>query len=215
MSSGVQGPQETAAPEAITDPAGRKAVPDLMAESVDAAEHDVRIPSLELQLAERTADLQRLQAEYVNYKRRVDRDRQTTRETASATVLSALLPVLDDIDRARAHGELEGGFKAVAESLERIVATLGLERFGTAGEPFDPRIHEALMHDYADTVDRPTASAILQPGYRVGDRIVRPARVAVTEPAAAPAPAADEAHAADEAEVPTVEPVAAESESPG
>ena len=207
MSSGVQGPQETATPEAG---------PELTAESVDAAEQDVRIPSLELQLAERTADLQRLQAEYVNYKRRVDRDRQTTRETASATVLSALLPVLDDIDRARAHGELEGGFKAVAESLERIVAALGLERFGTAGEPFDPRIHEALMHDYADTVDRPTASAILQPGYRVGDRIVRPARVAVAEPTAAPEPAADEAEpAADEAEVPTVEPVPAETESQG
>jgi len=172
----------------------------------DPVEQDVRIPSLELQLAERTADLQRLQAEYVNYKRRVDRDRQTTRETASATVLSALLPVLDDIDRARAHGELEGGFKAVAESLERIVATLGLERFGTAGEPFDPRIHEALMHDYADTVDRPTAAAILQPGYRIGERVVRPARVGVTEPAAAPE------GAADVVEPPTVEPVA-EAES--
>ena len=208
MSSGLQGSQETAAPEAG---------PELTAESDDAAEQDVRIPSLELQLAERTADLQRLQAEYVNYKRRVDRDRQTTRETASATVLSALLPVLDDIDRARAHGELEGGFKAVAESLERIVATLGLERFGTAGEPFDPRIHEALMHDYADTVDRPTASAILQPGYRVGDRVVRAARVAVTEPATPPEPPAEEAQAptveADEAEAPTVEAGTAETES--
>jgi len=118
-------------------------------------------------------------------------------------VLSALLPVLDDIDRARAHGELEGGFKAVAESLERIVATLGLERFGTAGEPFDPRIHEALMHDYADTVDGPTASAILQPGYRVGERIVRPARVAVTEPGAAPQDSEDEPAPAQPAETPT------------
>ncbi len=137
---------------------------------------------LETQLAERTADLQRLQAEYVNYKRRVDRDRGVVRDNATATVLTALLPVLDDIDRARMHGELTGGFKAVAESLERTVTGLGLVRFGEPGEPFDPQVHEALMHELSDDVDGPTAQTILQPGYRIAERIVRPARVAVVEP---------------------------------
>jgi len=134
------------------------------------------------QLDERTADLQRLQAEYVNYKRRVDRDRQVVRDTAVATVLTGLLGVLDDLDRARQHGELTGGFKAVADSLERTLTGLGLERFGTAGEPFDPRVHEALLHEHSEQVDGPTAQEILQPGYRVAERVLRPARVAVAEP---------------------------------
>jgi molecular chaperone GrpE len=137
---------------------------------------------VEIALAERTADLQRLQAEYVNYKRRVDRDREVAREAAVAHVLTQLLPVLDDIGRAHEHGELTGGFKAVAESLQRIVTGLGLETFGEAGDPFDPRIHEALMHAYSDDVDEPVCQAVLQVGYRIGDRIVRPARVAVAEP---------------------------------
>ncbi|MDP9445057.1 MAG: nucleotide exchange factor GrpE [Actinomycetota bacterium] len=149
----------------------------------DEAVEATRIAELETALAERTSDLQRLQAEYVNYKRRVERDRAAVRDNAIGTVLSALLPVLDDIGRARDHGELEGGFKAVAESFERTVAGLGLVRFGQVGEPFDPRVHEALMHAHADDVAGPTCSAVLQPGYRVGDRILRPARVAVAEPA--------------------------------
>lgn len=138
------------------------------------------------ELDERTADLQRLQAEYVNYKRRVDRDRESVRDTARAAVLLGLLGVLDDLDRARDHGELTGGFKAVADSLERALTGLGLERFGTPGEPFDPRVHEALMHEHGDDVAGPTAQTILQPGYRVGERVLRAARVAVVEPLVAP-----------------------------
>jgi molecular chaperone GrpE len=136
----------------------------------------------EAALAERTADLQRLQAEYVNYKRRVDRDRETARHNAISSVLSSLLPVLDDIGRAREHGELSGGFKAVADSLERTVSSLGLKSFGEPGERFDPRIHEALMHSYSDDVTEPVAAMVLQVGYRHGDRVLRPARVAVAEP---------------------------------
>ncbi|HYJ66995.1 MAG TPA: nucleotide exchange factor GrpE [Nocardioidaceae bacterium] len=160
------------------------------AEATDAAESEEvdEVSALKAQLAERTADLQRLQAEYLNYKRRVERDRDLVREGATANSLTALLPVLDDIDRARDHGELEGGFKAVAESLERAVGALGLERFGKPGEEFDPRVHEALMHDYADDVDTVTAQTILQVGYRVGERILRPARVSVVEPAPVDAP---------------------------
>ncbi|MDP9396434.1 MAG: nucleotide exchange factor GrpE [Actinomycetota bacterium] len=140
------------------------------------------VAALQAQLAERTADLQRVQAEYANYRRRVERDRESVRELALVNVLSNLLPVLDDIDRARQHGELEGGFKAVGEALEAVVGKLGLERYGAPGEPFDPTVHEALTHAYAPDVEGPTAVAILQPGYRMGLRIVRPARVAVAEP---------------------------------
>jgi molecular chaperone GrpE len=140
------------------------------------------------ELAERTADLQRVTAEYANYRKRVERDRVAVREQALANVLAGLLPVLDDIGRAREHAELVGGFKSVAESLESAVAKLGLDSFGEAGEPFDPNIHEALLHSYASDVTEPTCVQILQPGYRVGDRILRPARVAVAEPSDEPGP---------------------------
>jgi molecular chaperone GrpE len=139
----------------------------------------------QVMLAERTADLQRLQAEYANYRKRVERDRLAVREQALANVLNELVPVLDDIGRAREHGELTGGFKSVAESLEGIATKLGLVPFGEAGEPFDPTLHEALMHSYSADVTEPTAVQILQPGYKVGERIIRPARVAVAEPEAA------------------------------
>ena len=134
------------------------------------------------QLAERTSDLQRLQAEYANYRRRVERDRAANREQAVGAVLTNFLPVLDDIGRAREHDELEGGFKSVGEALEQIVEKLGLIRFGEAGDPFDPTFHEALTHAHSAEVTEPTAAQIFSPGYRIGDRVVRPARVAVVEP---------------------------------
>ncbi|MFE7414359.1 nucleotide exchange factor GrpE [Streptomyces laurentii] len=150
-------------------------------------------------LSERTGDLQRLQAEYQNYRRRVERDRITVKEIATANLLSELLPVLDDLGRAREHGELVGGFKSVAESVESVVAKLGLQQFGKEGEPFDPTIHEALMHSYAPDVTETTCVAILQPGYRIGERTIRPARVAVAEPQPGAAPAGkDEEKKADE-----------------
>jgi molecular chaperone GrpE len=133
-------------------------------------------------LGERTMDLQRLQAEYQNYRRRVERDRIAVKEIAIANLLTELLPVLDNIARARDHGELVGGFKSVAESLETVAAKMGLQQFGKEGEPFDPMIHEALMHSYAPDVTETTCVAILQPGYRIGERTIRPARVAVAEP---------------------------------
>jgi molecular chaperone GrpE len=139
---------------------------------------------LAAQVAERTADLQRLQAEYANYRRRVDRDRQAVGEAALASVFANLLPVLDDIDRARSHGEVVGGFLPVADALEATLAKLGLQRFGEAGEPFDPTLHEALTHGFSNEVTEPVCAEIFQSGYRVGERVLRPARVAVLEPAA-------------------------------
>lgn len=144
-------------------------------------------------LGERTADLQRLQAEYQNYRRRVERDRITVKEIAVASLLTELLPTLDDIGRAREHGELVGGFKSVAESLETVAAKMGLQQFGKEGEPFDPTIHEALMHSYAPDVTETTCVAILQPGYRIGERTIRPARVAVAEPQPGAAPKSESA----------------------
>lgn len=154
------------------------------APSAEGTDLQARVAELEQERDAYRDDLKRVQAEYVNYKRRVDRDRESVREVAVGGALAELLPVLDDIGRAREHGELEGGFKAVAEALESALTKLGLERYGEVGDPFDPRIHEALMHQYSDEVDGPTCLAILQPGYRHGERILRPTRVAVAEPTA-------------------------------
>ncbi len=129
-----------------------------------------------------TADLQRLQAEYANYRKRVDRDRAVAAEFSIAAVLAELLPVLDDLDRAAEHGELTGGFKAVADRITATVERLGLTKFTDAPVAFNPEIHEALTHEVSKDVREPTASKILQPGYKFKERIIRPARVAVTDP---------------------------------
>ena len=141
---------------------------------------------LRTELADRTADLQRLQAEYANYRKRVDRDRAAVREHAVAGALTELLPVLDAIGQAREHGELSGGFKSVADSLQAALTKLGLVSYGQRGDAFDPKIHEALTHSYSPDVTEDTCVEVLQPGYRVGERILRPARVAVAEPATGP-----------------------------
>jgi len=129
-----------------------------------------------------TEDLQRLQADYSNYRKRVDRDRAVAYELAVASVLNELLPILDDLDRARTHGELEGGFKSVADQIENAVTKIGLVKFGEAGTPFDPQIHEALMHLTSTEVTEVTATEILQKGYKYKERVLRPARVTVTDP---------------------------------
>jgi molecular chaperone GrpE len=133
-------------------------------------------------VAELTADLQRVHAEYANYRKRVDRDREATRQQVVGATLGELLPVLDDIGRARDHGDLDGAFKSVAEALEATVTRLGLERFGAEGDPFDPTIHEAISHTHTADVTGPTCISVFQPGYRFGPRIVRPAIVAVADP---------------------------------
>ena len=135
-------------------------------------------------LADLTTDLQRLQAEYLNYKRRVERDRELIRENATYAALAPIVEVLDTIDRAREHGDVDGGFKAVADQLERVVTNLGLARFGTVGDAFDPSLHEALSHIGADPdVSVTTCKVIAKAGYRIGDRVVRAAQVLVVDPA--------------------------------
>ncbi|WP_053751853.1 nucleotide exchange factor GrpE [Streptomyces sp. MMG1533] len=190
---------DDAEPQAAS-PSGEGAAPAGDA-SAQLAGLTAQLDQVRTALGERTADLQRLQAEYQNYRRRVERDRITVKEIAIANLLTELLPVLDDIGRAREHGELVGGFKSVAESLETVAAKMGLQQFGKDGEPFDPTIHEALMHSYAPDVTETTCVAILQPGYRFGERTIRPARVAVAEPQpGAQTVKADEAETADDKE---------------
>jgi molecular chaperone GrpE len=178
--------------------------PDAAAEMANETEvEEVRevdeLTSLRAQLEERTADLQRLQAEYVNYKRRVDRDRELVKQNATYAALAPITEVMDTVDRAREHGELEGGFKAVAEQLERILAGVGLVKFGAVGDPFDPTIHEALSHIGEDPdVEVTTCKVIAKAGYRIGDRVVRAAQVLVVDPAPGADVLAEEAPA-DEA----------------
>ena len=159
----------------------------------EPADDDTQQADAKARLAERTADLQRLQAEYANYRKRVDRDRVAVRDQAVATALAGLLPVLDAIGQAREHGELSGGFKSVADSLSAAVVKLGLVAYGEAGDPFDPKIHEALTYTYSPDVTEDTCVEILQPGYKVGERILRPARVAVAAPATGPDGSSNEA----------------------
>lgn len=180
----TQQPDEhNAADEPVEQP-DAEATPDASLEEEAPAGPAEEEPSLEQQLAERTADLQRLQAEYVNYKRRVDRDRELMRSQGREEVLSALLTVLDDIGRAEEHGELTGGFKAVADALRATAAKYGLEAFGAEGEPFDPAWHEAVFHagESAD-VETTSIAQVMRIGYRIGDRVLRPATVGVVDPA--------------------------------
>jgi molecular chaperone GrpE len=190
---------DDAEPQAASPSSGEGAAP--AGDAAQIAGRTAPLDPVRKALEERTADLQRLQAEFQNYRRRVERDRITVKEIAIANLLTELLPVLDDIGRARDHGELVGGFKSVAESLETVAAKMGLQQFGKEGEPFDPTIHEALMHSYAPDVTETTCVAILQPGYRFGERTIRPARVAVAEPQpGAQTVKADEAETADDKE---------------
>ena len=183
-----------AAPSGAGAPAGGRwaggipVVSDGTAAEGDAAESPLVAPLTgdAALAAERLEDLRRLQAEYVNYKKRVDRDRSLAREAGITHVLESMLPVLDDIHLAREHGDLEGGpFAAISEKLETILAKLGIERFGSVGDEFDPNFHEALMNIAADLPEGTTATTVvtvLQPGFRIGERVVRAARVAVANP---------------------------------
>ena len=133
-------------------------------------------------VVELTNDIKRVQAEYSNYRKRVERDRVAVREVATAQVIGELLPILDDIGRAREHEELTGGFKAVAESLEATATKLGLEKYGEQGDEFDPNVHEALTLVPVPNISVQSVIEVFQPGYRIGERVLRPARVVVGEP---------------------------------
>lgn len=169
---------ETSAAQAPTEAPETPEAP----EAPPAGGLGAELEALRAELEERTRDLQRVTAEYANYRKRVERDRARVGEQATANVLSALLPVLDDLDRAREHGELVDGFAAVAEQLISALTKFGLTAFGEKGDPFDPNRHEAVAHLTSDEVNGPTCIDILRRGYLLGDRLLRPAMVAVADP---------------------------------
>src|SRR5215203_3280360 len=148
------------------------------------------VGDLTKQLAERTEDLQRVTAEYANYRRRVDRDRTLVVDQAAERFAVQLFPIVDDIERARDHGDLTGAFKVVADRVLGLLDGLGVTSFGVAGDPFDPALHEAVIHDTSSEVSVPTATTVLRQGFRRGDRVLRSAMVAVSDPES-PAPAAE------------------------
>ena len=166
---------------ADTAPAGDAAPAE--EEPVSGNGVDPRVDALTAEVAERTADLQRVTAEYANYRRRVDRDRESVLVGARVQFVSELLTVLDDLDRAESHGDLTGAFKAVGDKITSVVQKLGLEPFGLDGEPFDPSVHEAVQHDTSEASGSTVAvlSAVLRRGYRIGDRVLRPAMVTVVD----------------------------------
>jgi len=129
-----------------------------------------------------TNDLQRLQADFQNYRKRIDKERSESTEIVTSLVLAQFLGALDDIDRAEEHGELSGGFKAVADQLIATTTKLGLSKFAEIGSAFDPNIHEALMHDTSPDVSNTQVTKVLRPGYKFKERILRPAQVIVTDP---------------------------------
>lgn len=160
------------------EPAGRHHVTEPDEEETVAAKE---AKELQVQLDERTGDLKRLTAEYANYRKRVERDRESVLVSAKAALAGELLSVLDDVERAAAHGDLTGAFKSVADKLVATLHKAGLTPFGQDGEPFDPSVHEAVQHDTSPDVTGPTVTAVLRRGYRLGERVLRAALVAVTD----------------------------------
>jgi molecular chaperone GrpE len=150
--------------------------------TVVAASLGAELEALRAELEERTRDLQRVSAEYANYRKRVDRDRSLVQEQATGSVLTVLLPILDDLDRAREHGDLVGPFGSVAEQLTTALGKFGLTAFGEQGDPFDPTRHEAVAHQTSADVTEPTCVQVMRRGYQLGERLLRPALVAVADP---------------------------------
>ncbi len=183
--------------------AGGEQPPPAPAAAAEAAEpgQEDEVPKADaLLIEERTRDVQRLQAEYANYRKRAERERLVAGEVAIGRTLAELLPVVDDLDRAKAHGDLTGALKAVSDKLEDTFSRLDLQAFGAVGDPFDPSIHEAVMHDESDAVAVPTCTTVLRQGYQHRGRLLRPAMVGVTDPIspepAEPAQPSEEADAA-------------------
>ena len=170
----------------FSSPFGRKSDPGDPNEASQPiavqSENDVALEAAQQEAAERTADLQRVTAEYANYRKRVDRDRDLVVRNAKASVLTEMLTVLDDIDRADRHGDLTGAFKAVAERLTGILTKAGLSQFGAVGDEFDPGKHEAVQFATSSDVAVQTVTTVMRHGYTLGDRLVRPAVVGVTGP---------------------------------
>lgn len=181
---------ETAAPDGAQSIAGeaRAAESAASASAASAAGEvngdgagDPELERVRAELAERTADLQRVSAEFTNFRRRTEREREATVAGAKAAVAGELLTVLDDVERAQNHGDLTGPFKVVADRLTETLQRAGLEPFGAEGDAFDPSVHEAVAHETSADVSGPTVTTVMRRGYRFGDRVLRAAMVGVTD----------------------------------
>ena len=169
--------------EGVTIRDKRRIDPDTLQPRQTAAEEKVETaPEEKDPVAELTNDLQRITAEYANYRKRVERDRELVQELATANLLDQLIPILDDIDRAKEHGDLTGTFATVAENLINLSKKLGLTPFGSASEEFDPNLHEALSTVESDEFETQTVTQVYQAGYKINERILRPAKVVVSQP---------------------------------
>ncbi len=168
---------ESPAAEAAGDPASTYTSPD------DQPSLHEQLGHLEALVSERTEDLQRVQAEYINYKKRVDRDRALARQGGIESVLRDLMPVFDSILAAQDHDDLTDGFRLTADELTKVTKSYGFESFGAVGDEFDPRLHEALMQVPAPDADTMRIHEVMQVGYRINDLVLRPARVIVSVPA--------------------------------
>lgn len=181
----MDGTVTTPSPERPTDIDAPAADPEHRSGSAAIDRIDeltAEVGRLTAEVESRDSEVLRARADFQNYRRRRDREFEAAQQTAVTSFIAGLLPVLDDVDRAREHEQMSAGFRSVADGLDQQVARAGITRFGQAGEPFDPTVHEALMHGYSEEVDRPTATVVVQAGYRVGDRVIRAARVMVMEP---------------------------------
>ncbi|NLE97056.1 MAG: nucleotide exchange factor GrpE [Propionibacterium sp.] len=166
-------------PDAVTEPPAEET--DVVEEAEGVLLEDTI--DYEALAQERTADLQRVQAEYSNYKKRVDRDRGLAKRSGVESVMADLLPVLDAIQLAREHNDLAEGSKLIIDELQKVTVKHGLATYGEVGEPFDPAMHEALMQMPAEEpVEVVTVTQVIQPGYALQGRVIRPARVAVANP---------------------------------
>jgi molecular chaperone GrpE len=166
--------RQPAAPAAAPAPAE---VPD---EAAVGEEPDA-VAAAQARADEATADAKRIAAEYANYRRRVDRDRELQRDLVVKAVMADLLPVLDAIELAREHGELSGGFKSVADALEAVAAKHGVAKLGEVGEPFDPTVHHGVLSEVSEEVEGPTVVRVFRNGYRIKDQVLRAAEVVVAD----------------------------------
>lgn len=150
-----------------------------------ASPEQARISELEQQVNSLGEQLKRDQAEYVNSRRRIEAAAEAGKDAAVGRVLASLIGVLDDLELGRKHGDITEGtpFHSIAQKLEEVLGSHGLHRFGAEGEPFDPSLHEALMHEQDDEATEATISLVVQPGYRMHERVLRPARVGTRGPA--------------------------------
>lgn len=185
--AGVSGENETEgeAVDAAAENEGDTAADPLEAldfEPSGEAGEDAAVLAAKAEAAQHLDALQRERASFTNYRNRALRDQEVARERGVQDVLAALLPVLDDVERAKQHGELSGPMAAIAEKLDQSLAKFGIERFGQVGEEFDPQVHDALMHNTDAEATSTTVNLVVEPGYRIGEKVVRAARVGVIGP---------------------------------